>query len=190
MIRRPKMQQMMQQRMFRSRRLLRRAFAFGLIALCASFVARVGQAQLTTGEVIGTVVDTNGAVIPGAKVTLTNTGTNVAAHTMSNGTGDYAFSLLIPGQHTVTVEAKGFKRLVIPGFALAAGDRLRENANMELGSMEETVQVTAAAPLLQTDSSTEQCTVTEQSVQDLPLNGRNFINLVQVHAGGKQGQRS
>jgi len=177
----------MQQREFRSRRLLLRVFAFGLVALCAGFVARVAQAQLTNGDVIGTVTDTSGAVIPGAKVKLTNTGTHIAASTMTNGTGDYTFNLLNPGQYMVTIEAQGFKKLVIPGFALAAGDRLRENANMETGSVEETVQVTAAAPLLQTDSSTVQSTVTEQSVQDLPLNGRNFINLVQAQPGVNAG---
>ena len=180
----------MQQREFRSRRLLLRVFAFALVALCASFVPRVALAQLTNGDVIGTVTDTSGAVIPGAKVTLTNTGTKVAASTTTSGTGDYTFNLLIPGQYTLTIEAKGFKKLVIPGFALAAGDRLRENVNMELGSVDETVTVSTAAPLLQTDSSTVQSTVTEQSVQDLPLNGRNFINLVQVQAGVNQGQGS
>ena len=178
----------MQQRMFSRRRLLLRIFAFELAAFCAGFFARFAQAQLTNGDVIGTFTDTSGAVIPGAKVTLTNTGTKVAASTTTNGTGDYTFNLLIPGQYTVTIEAKGFKKLIIPGFALAAGDRLRENANMEPGNVEETVEVTSAAPLLQTDSSTGQSTVTEQSVQDLPLNGRDFINLVQVQPGVNQGQ--
>src|SRR5580704_4816926 len=181
------MEQTIQQRKFSSRRLLLRVFAFGLVAICAGFAARIAQAQLTNGDVIGTVTDTSGAVIPGAKVTLTNIGTHIAASTMTNGTGDYTFNLLNPGQYMVTIEAQGFKKLVIPGFALAAGDRLRENANMETGSVEETVEVTAAAPLLQTDSSTVQSTVTEKSVQDLPLNGRNFINLVQVQPGVNAG---
>ena len=180
----------MEQRMFSRRRLLLRVFAFGLTVICAGFFARFAQAQLTNGDVIGTVTDTSGAVIPGAQVTLTNTGTDIVASTTTNGTGDYTFNLLNPGQYTVTIEAKGFKKLVIPGFALAAGDRLRENADMEAGSVEETVQVSAAAPLLQTDSSTVQSTVTEQSVQDLPLNGRNFINLVQVQPGVNAGSPS
>ena len=180
-------QRKMQQRMFSRRRLLLRVFAFGLAVICVGFFPRFAQAQLTNGSVVGTVTDTTGAVIPGAKLTLTNTGTNIAAYTTTNGTGDYTFNLLNPGQYTVTVEAKGFKRLVIPGFALAAGDRLRENANMELGNMEETVQVTTSAPLLQTESSTVQSTVTERSVQDLPLNGRNFINLVTAQPGVNAG---
>ncbi len=82
-------QRKMQQRELRPHRVLLRVFAFGLVALCAGFVARVAQAQLTNGDVIGTVTDSIGAVIPGAKVTLTNTGTRIAASTTTNGTGDY-----------------------------------------------------------------------------------------------------
>lgn len=182
------MRQTKQQRKFSPRMLLLRVLAFGLAAFCLGFFGRFAQAQLTNGDVIGTVTDTTGAVIPGARVTLTNTGTNIAASATTNGTGDYTFNLLNPGRYTVTIEAKGFKKLVIPGFALAAGDRLRENEKMEPGNVEETVEVSAAAPLLQTDSSTVQSTITDRSVQDLPLNGRNFINLVQVQAGVNQGQ--
>src|SRR5580704_10895939 len=153
MIRRTMMRQRMQQGMFSRRSLILTVFAFGLAVICADFFASSAQAQLTNGDVIGTVTDVTGAVIPGAKVTLTNTGTYIAASMTTNGAGDYTFNLLNPGQYTLTIEAKGFKKLVIPGFALAAGDRLRENANMEAGNVEETVQVSAAAPLLQTDSS-------------------------------------
>ena len=181
------MRQTMQQGMFSRRSLILTVFAFGLAVICVDIFASSAQAQLTNGDVIGTVTDTSGAVIPGAKVTLTNTGTNIAASTTTNDTGDYTFNLLNPGQYTLTVEANGFRKLVISGFTLAAGDRLRENANMQPGSVEETVQVSSAAPLLQTDSSTVQSTVTEQSVQDLPLNGRNFINLVQMQPGVNAG---
>src|SRR5260370_3430167 len=154
MIRRLMMQERkMQQGMFSGRRPLLRVFAFGLVAISSVFFAKFAQAQLTNGGVIGTVTDTTGAVIPGAKVTLTNIGTKVAATTTTNGTGDYTFNLLNPGQYTVTIEAKDFKKLVIPGFALPAGDRLRENANMELVRMEETMEANAPPPLLHTDRS-------------------------------------
>jgi Carboxypeptidase regulatory-like domain/TonB dependent receptor len=179
---------MMQQRMINQRGFILRGAARGLVLLCAVFLASSAQAQLSSGDVIGTVTDVSGAVIPGAKVTLKNIATGVAATTTTNGTGDYSFNLLIQGQYSVTIEAKGFKKLVIPGFALAVGDRLRENEMLEAGNVEETVQVDAAAPLLQTDSSTVQSTVTEKSVQDLPLNGRNFVNLVQVQPGVTAGQ--
>src|SRR5258708_13444744 len=175
MIRRPMMQQRkMQQGMFSGRRPLLRVFAFGLVAISTVFFAKFAQAQLTNGGVIGTVTDTTGAVIPGAKVTLTNIGTKVAATTTTNGTGDYTFNLLNPGQYTVTIEAKDFKKLVIPGFALPAADRLPENANMELGSMEETVEVTTATPLLQTDRSNVQSTGTATPVHNPPRHLSNF----------------
>ena len=159
-----------------------------LAAIFALGSGTTARAQLTTADVVGTVTDTTGAVIPGAKITLTNIATRVAASTMSNGTGDYTFNLLLPGLYTENIEAKGFKKTAISSFALAAGDRLRENVKMEPGNVEETVEVTSAAPLLQTDSSTVQSTIAEQSVQDLPLNGRNFINLVQLQPGVNQGQ--
>jgi hypothetical protein len=162
-----------------------RLYVLVAIWLTAALVTR---AQLTSGDVLGTVTDTTGAVVSDAKVTLTNTETGVKQVAATNGTGDYSFNLLIPGKYTVSVEAKGFKKTSISNFALAAGDRLRENASLQPGSVEETVEVTSAAPLLQTDSSTVQSTVTEQSVQDLPLNGRNFINLVQLQPGVNQGQ--
>jgi len=106
-------QRKMQQRMFSRRGLLLRVFAFGLAVICVGFFARFAQAQLTNGSVVGTVTDTSGAVIPGAKLTLTNTGTKVAAATTTNGTGDYTFNLLNPGQYTATIEAKGFKKFGI-----------------------------------------------------------------------------
>ena len=158
-----------------------------LVAICLT-AALVTRAQLTSGDVLGTVTDTTGAVVSDAKVTLTNTETGIEQAAATNGTGDYSFNLLTPGHYTVSVEAKGFKKTSISNFALAAGDRLRENASLQPGSVEETVEVTSSAPLLQTDSSTVQSTVTEHSVQDLPLNGRNFINLVQVQPGINQGQ--
>lgn len=163
-------------------------FAVICFVVCASFVDRPAHAQLTTGTVVGTVTDTSGAVIPGAKVTLTNLGTGVSSAFTTNGTGDYTFNSLIPGQYSIRIEAKSFKRTLIPTFALAAGDRLRENATMEPGSQQETVEVTSSEPLLQTDSASVQSTVTEESVQNLPLNGRNYINLVQVQPGVNEGQ--
>src|SRR5260370_7825387 len=114
----------MQQRQFRSRKVLLRVFAFGLVALCTSFVARVAQAQLTNGDVIGTVTDTMGAVIPGAKVTLTTTGTHIPASTTTNGTGAYTFNLLNPGQYTATTEATRSNTLLIPSFPLTPAHRL------------------------------------------------------------------
>jgi hypothetical protein len=154
-----------------------------ILACIPSISGKVAQAQVTTADVLGTVTDTTGAIVPGAKVTLSNTATGVVSSVESNGTGDYIFNLLTPGHYSVAIEAPGYKKVVFVDVALAAGDRAREDGVLQAGAVEETVQVTSAPPLLQTDSSSLSSVVTEQAVQDLPLNGRNFINLVQLQPG-------
>lgn len=161
------------------------AVAFFLLLSCAQFRA---HAQVVTADVLGAVTDSTGAVVSGATVTITNLGTGVVTGTNSNSAGDYVFNLLIPGHYVVAVEAKGFKKVIVSDITLAAGDRLRADAKLQPGSVQETVEVTAAAPLLQTDSSSVTSVVTEQPVQDLPLNGRNFVNLVTVQPGLNAGQ--
>ncbi len=145
-------------------------------------------AQVTTGDVLGTVTDQTGAIVQGAKLTLVNLGTGVKSTKNSNEAGSFLFSLLIPGHYSLAVESNGFKGVQISDISLAAGDRVREDVSLLTGSAEETVTVTAAPSLLQTDTSSLTSVVTEQSVQDLPLNGRNFFNLVQVQPGLNQGQ--
>ena len=153
--------------------------------LCAQFTA---NAQVATADVLGAVTDSSGAAVSGATVTLTNQGTGVSTVAKSNGAGDFVFNLLIPGHYVVSVQAQGFKKFVVSDINLAAGDRLRADAKLQPGSVQETVEVSAAPPLLETDSSSVSSVVTEQSVQDLPLNGRNFINLVQLQPGVNEGQ--
>ncbi len=159
------------------------AVVFALYAF-ASFTA---NAQLTTADVLGTVTDQTGAVIPNAQITLKNLATGVTATAKSNGAGDYLFTLLKPGHYSLVIEAPGFKKTAFADVALSAGDRLREDGKMQTGAVEQTVEVSTAPPLLQTDSAAVTSVVTEQSVQDLPLNGRNFVNLVQIQAGVNQG---
>ena len=167
-----------------------RLFAVVLSIICIGGLGRMAQAQLTTADVLGTVTDSTGAVVPGASVTIRNLATGVTSTTKSNGAGDYIFNLLSPGHYSVTIEASGFKKVEYTDVALAAGDRARENGVMETGAVNETVEVTSAPPLLQTDSSSLTFAVTEQAVQDLPLNGRNFVNLVQIQPGINQGSPS
>jgi hypothetical protein len=159
-----------------------------LLVIFGALAERRGIAQVTTADILGTVSDSTGAIIPGAKVTLKNLGTDVVATTLTNEAGNYLFTLLGPGQYSVTIEAAGFKRVVFAEVTLAAGDRSREDGKLEMGAAEETVEVTSTAPLLQTDSSSVTSVVTEKSVQDLPLNGRNFVNLVTLQPGVNAGQ--
>src|SRR5690348_12130299 len=141
-----------------------------------------------TADVVGTVTDASGAVVPGATVTLTNLGTNVVRTTTTQGTGDYLFTLLQVGTYSVKVEAKGFKTFTIPTVALSSGDRFRADAKLEVGETSQTVEVSGAvAPALQTDSSQVGSLIPSQSVEDLPLNGRNLVKLVQLTPGITEG---
>jgi hypothetical protein len=146
------------------------------------------KAQLVTGDLLGTVTDSTGAVVPDAKVTVKNTGTGSTRSMQSNKTGDYVFSSLQIGTYKVTVEAQGFKTFAQSGLVLAAGDRARLDAKLTIGSQVETVEIEASsAPALKTDSSTMDTLISTTAVSDLPLNGRNITNLVQLSAGVTEG---
>ncbi len=144
-------------------------------------------AQVTTADVVGTVHDATGAVIDNAKVDITNLGTGQTRTAQTGSSGDFVINLLPPGTYSVKVEATSFKTYTVPSLTLASGDRTRIDATMQPGQASETVEVTAQTPLLQTDSSTLQSSVPAQAVQDLPLNGRNFVQLAQQVPGANQG---
>lgn len=145
-------------------------------------------AQVITGDIVGTVTDSNGAVIPGANVTIVNTDTQEQRSMRTTSSGDFAFTLLSPGSYTIRVAQTGFKNYGAQGIKIAAGDKTRVDALLNPGAATETVTVSAdAIPVLQTDSSTVQDVVAAKSVQDLPMNGRNLQGVVQLAAGVNQG---
>ena len=143
-------------------------------------------AQVTTGDIVGRVMDGSGAVLPGATVTVENTGTRDVRTTITTETGDYVVNLLPIGNYVVRIELQGFQTQE-SRLALRSGERIRVEGRLQLGSVTETVQVTAETPLLQTDSATMSTLVTETEVQDLPVNGRNFIRLIQLVPGANEG---
>jgi hypothetical protein len=145
------------------------------------------SAQNTTADILGSVTDVSGAVVPGAAIQIRNLGTGEVRTVQSQGTGDYVFTFLDPGAYSITITDAGFKTSSVKEVRIAAGDRSRVNFALEIGTTNETVEVTAATPALQTDSSTLTHAITAQSVQDLPLNGRNYINLVQIVPGANEG---
>ena len=139
--------------------------------------------QLTTADILGTVTDASGASIPNATVVLTNTGTNEKRTTTSNGSGDYTFTLLPVGHYSISIKASGFEASITKDLSVEAGDRARQDVHLQAGSDNQVIEVTASTPLLQADSATVSSTVTAQAVQDLPLNGRNFVQLVSLVPG-------
>jgi hypothetical protein len=163
---------------------LRRQF-FILAVLLLFTSAAFGQ--LTTADILGTVTDATGAVVPNASVILTNLGTNEKRTGQSNSSGDYSFTLLPVGHYLITVKAGGFQESITKDLAVEAGDRARADVHLQLGSESTVIEVTATTPLLQADSATVSSTVTAKAVQDLPLNGRNFVQLVQLVPGANEG---
>jgi len=158
----------------------------GFFLLAFFLVGAQAYAQLITADILGTVTDAAAAVVPNAKVTVVNTATSETRVTQSTASGDFVVNLLPPGSYTVTIEAPAFKKSVT-NVTLVAGDRARVDAQLQVGEATQTVEVVATTPALQTDSSLLRDTVSAQSVQDLPLNGRNYITLVETAPGAAAG---
>ena len=161
---------------------LRPTLSVCLMALWFFMAANWVSAQENTADILGTVTDAGGAVIPNVKITVTNTATNDTKVATTNASGDYVFNLLQSGQYTVTAEAPSFKKSSI-SLNVVSGDRARANMQLQVGDVTQTVEVAAQSPALQTDSATLSTVVGAQSVQDLPLNGRNYVTLVQSTVG-------
>ena len=137
------------------------------------------QAQ-TFGEITGSVTDSSGAVIAGATVTVTNTATSVDRRVTTNEVGNYNVPFLNPGTYNLTAQLEGFKQATRSGLIVQVGDVARVNFAMEVGAVTETIEVTGGAPLLQTESTALGTVIEQQRIVELPLNGRNFLQLVRL----------
>ena len=139
--------------------------------------------QVASAELSGTVLDSSGAAVANATVTATNRATNLARTAASDSTGNYIITLLPPGDYSLSVEAPGFRKLVQSGITLQINQQAHVDLTMQLGQVSETVEVTGQAPLLETESSSLGTVVNQQLVNQLPLNGRNFIQLATLSPG-------
>ncbi len=140
-------------------------------------------AQVQNGQFTGTVADPSGAAIANANVTVTNMGTNLSVTTTSNETGSYTVKELPVGTYRMTAEAKGFKTSVNANVALNAGTISRVDFKMELGQAREVVEVSGEAAAVNTEDSKLASTVTSTQIANLPLNGRNVYDLMQMAPG-------
>ena len=141
------------------------------------------QAQIDTGRILGMVKDQSGAVIPGATVTLTNEGTNLSLTVTTGPTGYYMFPGIRIGNYRIEVEAKGFSKYVQSGVTLHVQEDAVVDATLVPGRVTQTIEVTAAAPVLQTQNASLGQTVESRVVNDLPLNGRNWTELAELGQG-------
>ncbi len=164
--------------------MLARSFVF--ITLCLSFALLLVATlfgQTFYGSVIGTVTDPSAARIPGASITLVNTGTGERRTALSDEDGAYRFVNLVPGSYKLEVELAGFQRYVRDQIAVNVEAAVRLDVVLRVGSVEETVQVTEITPVLQTEGASVGQVVSSRAVQELPLNGRNVLNLVSLAPG-------
>src|SRR5580658_9035095 len=139
--------------------------------------------QVDEGAITGTISDPSGAVIPNAQVTLTNTDQGLTLTTTTNGSGVYTFSPVRIGHYSVSAAAAGFTTTKQSNLQVAVGQQLQVNVQLKPGAASQPVEVTTAPPELQTSESSVGQTVSSQTINNLPLNGRNFTFLAQLGAG-------
>ena len=140
-------------------------------------------AQIQNGQFTGTVTDPSGAAIANAKVTVTNVGTNLSVATTTNQTGSYVARELPVGTYRITAEASGFKTTTNTDLALNAGTIQRVDFKLTLGQTREVIEVTGEARTVNTEDSKLASTVSSDQVANLPLNGRNIYDLMQLAPG-------
>jgi hypothetical protein len=140
-------------------------------------------AQTATAELSGTVTDSSGAVVGNAKVMAANAETGTSRSAVTDQTGAYVFTLMQPGTYNVSVEAAGFRKTVANGVELRVNQRAEVNLQLQVGQLNDTVEVSGTAPLLESQSSTLGSVIDTQLTADLPLNGRNFVQLATLSPG-------
>jgi hypothetical protein len=146
-------------------------------------------AQATEGSILGTVADSSGAAIPGAKVTVTSVETGISRSTVANQTGDYVVSNLSLGSYTVAVESQGFKRFAHPAVTITVKARVRVDATLQVGDITQTLEVSGAAPVIKTDTTEVGGVISRDTLHDVPVFSRNFLNLAALVPGTTSGPR-
>jgi hypothetical protein len=156
---------------------------FFLLFVCFAFAGSRANAQMATAQISGTVHDQTGAVVPGAQVTATHSATGIATAAITNDQGFFVLPSLAVGSYSINATATGFEKYRQTGIGLTVGQQLNLRIGLKVGKADEVVTVTADAVAVDSTSPTEQSTVEEKVIQDLPLNGRNPAALTYTVAG-------
>lgn len=157
-------------------------FCGRLIAVVALFTG-VAFSQIDTGSIVGSVHDSSGAVLPDATVTATNSATNITFTTKTNAAGEYQFNALKPGDYSLKAAASGFSAQVIPAVTIHVQSRPLVNFTLQVGNINQSIEVQSAPPLLDTQTAVLGGVINERQIQDLPLNGRRYADLALLEAG-------
>src|SRR3954452_10051476 len=164
-----------------------------LLVLTAITVVDTCLAQQPTAQITGIITDASGAVIPDARIAAANINTGVQAVSQSNETGNYVFSNLLAGTYTLSVQKTGFSTVERREISLAVSQNARIDFSLAVGSTTETVEIHASPPLLEASSASVGQLIESKAVSDLPLNGRNFLQLAKLSSGvleAKPGDRA
>jgi hypothetical protein len=160
------------------------ATAFFILAFAVSFLNSAPLfAQGSAGRILGTVTDQSGGAIAGATVIVTDVDRNVPRTLTTDPSGEYSAPNLLPGNYKVRAEAKGFKAFERSGVSLQLNGEIRVDLSMQPGEVSQTITVNESVPMVETTNAELGATLQSAIIQDIPLNGRNFENLLQLNPG-------
>src|SRR5471032_2191250 len=153
-----------------------------LLLVCLLLVTAMAFGQ-TTASIKGTVTDSSGATIAGAKVIVKNPGAGIERHVQTNSSGDYEVPALPPGVYTVEVQSEKFTSQIVKDLRLEVSKNSVQNFSMNVASSGQTIEVEASAPVIETTTMTVGQTINQNTVQEIPLNGRHFVDLALLIPG-------
>ncbi len=151
-----------------------------LIFISAAFVA---AAQIVSSSIVGSVTDATGAMVPGAALTVTNQSTGIARNAATGADGAFVFPQLAPGTYTVSASAPGFKKYEAAGLVLLVNQTVRADVQLTIGDVAEQVRVEASGLRVESETSSLGQVIEQKNIVDLPLNGRNFMQLANLSSG-------
>ena len=154
-----------------------------LVGVLGLWVPSVAPGQFFRGSIVGTITDPSGASVPGVRVSLTNQGTNEVRETYTDQGGDYTLPALLPGLYTIETVLESFQTRAVKDIKLDVNQTARIDVTLEVGEVVERIEVTAPLLLLKQDSSEVGHVITNKQIVDLPLNGRDFLQLARLIPG-------
>ena len=157
-------------------------FLLALAGLLLLSLPLMAQTTISSGSIVGTVTDPTGAVVSGATVTITNVATGQVINVKTNATGTYSSGAVVPGNYTVKVGAKGFSGVSVP-VTVQVGNTATVNAKLQVGQESQVVEVQASEVQVNTEQPTVQGVLNAAQIENLPVNGRNFLDLAQLEPG-------
>lgn len=153
------------------------------LLILASLLPAVAVAQQPTAEIRGLVTDATGAAVPGAAIEVVNEATGLHREAASNESGNYVFSILPPGTYGIHVRKQGFETTTRNAIELTVGQVARLDFKLNIGNITETLEVKGTAALLESDTASTGQLIATKPINDLPLNGRNFLQLAKLSMG-------